>query len=772
MEKEKTKQETNTQKSRSLWHGLMRFSGRVMGWTLRILLLLVMLVLLVGSATWLFLIKTFNSQQISENLAQRLEEVFDRPVVISSLDLKFFNTVELKGFAVLDNVVEPGTPFLSAESVSIRYELLPLFEHQLIIHEITLNRPRIYMARSDEKGNNIPPIKTAGDEHTLIDKPTGESFQVHIHDWRIYDGIFSYKDLTSGISYAIYHLNMHFKDLHFDELSHFRLSTILRTRWEDNVSEMEIRGTGRVNFANFDWQKFVLQDFKTRVNVFRKPIDLTFNVENLQNPVFTVQAKAPDFSPKDLSVFKVDLPTFYVPASEIELAGRLTDVYKQLQVEKATFKAADVEASAQGKIVFAPAPFTVDVQAKTGWTDLEKFSKYYPALQRFKLKGSGMLSASVSREKGKYTLPEVEISAQKASGSFWGFETTAVSGNFIAKQDFTDLYAQTTDGHVQVAKTSFDKLKMSGSYRKGNVYAYISSALLNEVPLKLRLSINNIKRDSRTIETSIYLKNFDPMKFIGTVGDFVDVILAIGKHEPGEPPREGDLAWMRNFRDRLPEFMPNFAGTLYADTFTSEVLSGNKFNAEFNLTGMLPGGANLNGTLDMKLENGIIHQMEKVAAEQQALNVTFTPFIMLHRMESSGSFKVGEVLKDVAFDEMAASTDFKNGTMIINNAFTHGPIISAALLGWVDWVHENLELSVWTMITPSSRRGILAENLTDENGNPALAFKITSSMLKPRVEMMRAKKTNEQIQTARKRGLRTEFKKSKDFVKGEFNAKK
>ena len=291
--------------------------------------------------------------------------------------------------------------------------------------------------------------------------------------------------------------------------------------------------------------------------------------------------------------------------------------------------------------------------------------------------------------------------------------------------------------------------------------------------MKLRLSINNIKSSKRKIDTSLYLKHFEPMKFIGTVQDFVDVIGAISKKKSSSNLQTGELAWMRNFRDRLPKFMPNFSGTLYADTFSSTVLSGNRFNAEFAFTGMLPGAADLNGTLDMKLEEGVIHQMEKLAEEQQALNVTFTPFIMMHRMERSGSFKVGEVLKDVAFNEMAASVDFKNGTMIVNNAFTQGPVISAAVSGWVDWVRETFELVIWTMFTPaSSKGGILAENLTDESGNPALAFKVSSSMLKPRVEMLRAKKTNEQIESARKRGLRTDFNKSREFLKGEFHAKK
>ena len=262
------------------------------------------------------------------------------------------------------------------------------------------------------------------------------------------------------------------------------------------------------------------------------------------------------------------------------------------------------------------------------------------------------------------------------------------------------------------------------------------------------------------------------MPFIRVVHDFADVIMAIPKTKHKfSPAQNGDLAWLRNFRDRLPRFMPNFSGTLYADTFASTVLSGRDFNAEFAFTGLLPGAAKLNGTLDVELKDGVIHQMEKLAEEQQALNITFTPFIMMHRMERSGSFKVGEVLKDVAFNEMAASVDFKNGTMIINNAYTQGPVISAAVSGWTDWVRETFELVIWTMFTPSSKAGLLAENLTDESGNPALAFKVSSSMLKPRLEMLRAKKTGVQIDAARRRGLRTEFTKSRTFLKGDFNAK-
>lgn len=760
---------TVSKKTRAAW----LFKGVVKGCA-KMALFLVMLSFVLGSIAWVIIIKIFNAQQISQAMAYQLQKVFDCPVQINSLDLKFFNTVELKGFAVLDTQVQPGLPIISAESVTIRYQLLPLLEHKLIIDEVTLNKPRFEVLRAQTGLYNMPAIKIpAPQTATYVDESTGEKLQVHIEDWRIRDGVISYKDFKNGLSHAIYGLNVHFKKLNFNDWSFFSLETILRNRWEEHVSDLEIVGTGQVNFANFNWEQFALRNFKTQIAVFRKPVSLNLDLHNLQTPAFTATAQIPELTPQDLTVFGKEFPSFYLPPATVTLAGNLNDTYRQLTVEEFNFMAEHLNATAMGTVDFSSDAFGVDFQVKTGWTDLTKLTQYYPALSRFKLTGQGQLSASVQRQEGKYSLPQVEISAQQVAGNFWGFLARGISGSFVAKQDFTDLYAQTTQGSVQVADTTFKELKLSGSYRKTNVYAYISSALLNGVPLKLRLSINNIKRKNRTIDTSIYLKNFDPIGFIGVVIDFVEVISAIDKDpHPSNPLQTGDLAWMRNFRDRLPTFMPNFSGTLYADTFSSKVLSGKKFNAEFSFTGLLPRGANLDGTLDMKLESGIIHQMEKLAEEQQALQVTFTPFIMLHRMESSGSFKVGEVLKDVAFEEMAASVDFKKGTMIINNAFTQGPVISAAVSGWTDWVRETFELVIWTMITPSSRRGILAENLTDESGNPALAFKVSSSMLKPKVEMLRAKKTNTQIQAARKRGLRTEFKKSREFVKGEFNAKK
>ena len=741
--------------------------------SLRTVLFVVMLLLLIAAGLWLLFLKTFNAQHISELITEELQKRLDRPVIISSLDLKFINTIELKGFSVLDTEGAPGYPLLSAESVTLQFRLLPLLDQQLVIDEVSLNSPRFNIVRQPDGSYNMPQIRTPKEKSVYTSELTGRKLAVSVEDWSVHNGVFSYKDLGSGVSHAIYGLNLHFEQLRFNELSRFSLEMVLRNKWGDNISDMEIKGNGHVNFANFNWTNFALRSLRTQVFLFQKPVDLLVDLDNLRTPYFNIKASVPAFESKDLSLFHEKELGFSLPKTEISAQGRLDQGYRLLKLNKVTLSALDIQASVSGQLDFTQTPFTADLTGSTNFFNLAGKNTYYPAIGQYKLTGQAALSAQVLREKGAFSLPLMTAQGKEVSGLFYGFKADGITGEFQAKQNFSDLYARTSAGKVTVNKSVFDKLNLSASWRKGNLYAYIASTELNSVPFKLSLSVNNLKSARRKIRTSIYWKDLDPLAFIDTVKDFVVVITPlIKKGVKFKEPVEGDLAWLRNFRDRLPKFMPNFAGNLTADTFSTQVLSGNRFSAEFDFTGMTAGMQNLSGPLEARLEGGIIHQMEKLAEEQQALNITFQPFILMHRMERAGSFKVGQVLKDVPFNDMAVSVDFDKGRMQINNAYTVGPTISAAVSGWTDWVNENFDIIIWTMFNNTSRSGALAENLTDESGNPALAFRVSSSMLKPKLEMMRAKKTGQTIRTAQEQGLNTSFKAAQEFIQGDFHAKK
>ena len=737
----------------------------------RLVLFVLMLLLLLFCTVWLLFLRVFNAQHLNERITAQLQQKLNRPVKISSLEFKFVNTLELKGFYVVDTEGEPGQALLSADSVTLRFALLPLLEQKLVINEVSLNSPRFNLVRLKDSSYNLPSVKQNSDNETsTYTSAGGRRFQVSVEDWRIRKGVFNFKDQISGASHALYDFNARFDNLHFNQLSHFYLEMVLRNEWQDQISELEIEMDGQVNFGNFNWSAFVLKDVKTQVSVFDDPVDITFNLADLNNPSFDISTSAPAFKAENLSQFGIKNTSFEVPVSLVKAEGKITDNYSKAEISSLSAAIGDIKLTGSGQADLKP--LNMQLKFDTDWFALADKKNLLPFLADYRLSGDGKASGIFSYRNGDFMWSQLNLQAKNLTGNFYGFLTEKANAEFQAKNNFEDLYGRTTGGKLTVADSVFDKLTLSASWRKGNLYAVIESAELNEVPMKLDVSVTRLKSDNRQIHTRIYFKNFDPMAFIGTVQDFVTVISPLtGDHEP-TPEVTGELAWLRNFRDRLPNFMPNFSGTLTADTFTSGVLTGNDFNAQFNFTGMTAGAKNLSGPLQLQLKQGTIHQMEKWAEEQEALNVTFQPFIMMHRMERAGSFSVGKVLRDVAVTELGTSVTFENGRMHIHNAYTVGPIISAAISGWTDWVAETLDLTIYTMFTNTSKSGVLAENLTDESGNPALAFRISSSMTKTKLEMLRAKQAGKTIQKAHDAGVGTNFEEATQFTQGGQHATK
>lgn len=738
----------------------------------RLLLFAVMLLLVLFCIVWIMFLRVFNAQQLSERITAQLQKQLNRPVKISSINMKFLNMIELKGFSILDTVGEPGKPLVAANSVTLAFDILPLLEKKLVVHEVTLNAPRFNLVRTKEGVYNVADIRFSRQEKPTYTSNTGKKMDVTIEDWSIRNGVLSFKNLETAASHAIYGLNAHFEDLSLNELSNFEMNMVLRNQWQERISELEIDATGQINFADFNWEKFALRNLKTKAYLFQKPIEIEVDLDSLVSPVFTLSANTPAFDAKDLSILGVDKASFSVPAATLTAQGKVTEEYHQLQLSNLEARAQDIVLSAKGSANFAQSPVALQVDFSTQPFALADKALYWPFLKQYKLTGKGTVSGTLARSKGKFTFPLLTVQAQNVSGLFYGFKADNVSGNFQAKTNFADLYARTTGGKVTVDRSTFDKLQLSGTWRKGNLYVNIASSELNGVPLKMNVTVNNLKRDNRTIRTNMYFRTFDPMAFIETIKDFVTVIVPLTGNTSSTPEVTGELAWLRNFRDRLPNFMPNLAGTLSADHFSSTVLSAEKFNAEFDFTGLQAGAKKLSGPLHLHLKNGVIHQMEKLAAEQEALNVTFQPFIMMHRMERAGSFSVGKVLKDVQVNELGGWVSLANGDMTIHNAYTVGPTISAAVSGKTDWVKETFDLTIYTMFTNTSKSGVLAENLTDESGNPALAFRVSSSMKKPKLEMLRAKKAGKTISDAQKKGVGTDFSAATTFIQGEHHATK
>ena len=119
---------TKHKKHRSWKQKLKRWTKASLLLALRLSLFVGMLVLLLFAAAWICFIRLFNAQHISEVIAAELQKRLNRPVAIASLDLASINSLELKGFRVLDTEGVPGQDLLAADSVTLRFKLFPLLE--------------------------------------------------------------------------------------------------------------------------------------------------------------------------------------------------------------------------------------------------------------------------------------------------------------------------------------------------------------------------------------------------------------------------------------------------------------------------------------------------------------------------------------------------------------------------------------------------------------------------------------------------------------------
>ncbi|MDR1683969.1 MAG: AsmA-like C-terminal region-containing protein [Elusimicrobiota bacterium] len=746
-----------------LWRGV-KFCARGF---LRAAFALTALLLIAALGAWIFIVKYFNAQYIGAIATQALQHAFNRPVVMGSIKLVSLNAVEVENLKIIDAGFEFYNEVLSVDSVVVRYNILPLLlESRLEIEEVILNRPALNIVKAANGRTNIVGLAV-----TSREVETGQQFdlqtaggarQISIEDWSIKDGTLSFRDIGANESHSLNGLHIFFDDLKFNAFSDFSLNFVLRNKIKDKVIETEIIGSGSVNLANFAPQNMALEDGSFEVRALRRPLLFKLSARDFTAPQTRLTADLPAFTYDDISLFLPKPVSFALPPAQLQAQINFTNSFNNIDAPQITFKNADVELSLKAQADMAAQKITAGFQ--TGDFNAEA-ADYFNILKPYKVRGPINARGNVIYDKAKLSMSGLEIDLKGVSSDLYNFTVRGVYGKYAAEQNFNVMNAVVDEGTFKVGRQSVQKIKGRASYehKKDNFYALLDNSRFNGQNIRMSVAISNVKREqNRVIKVMTSVDTFNPKEVFDTVVDFAD---ALSDGPSTFKPEAGDMAWLRNFKAGLPDFMQNIKGSVFAKRFESPVLAGENFNAEVNVRGMVSGMARLSGKVDARLENGTIYKLQEMSDRYAALGIAFQPFVIMNNMERAGSFKVGQVLKDTPFEIMTASADFNNGKMDINNFYLDGRVIAAAVEGRVDWVGEDMDLEIYTMFKNTSKRGALSENLTDESGEPALAFRAHDTMQKPSVQMRSPKKTGSKIQTARAKGLRTSFGAIQKFVR-------
>ena len=736
---------------------------------IRVLFLITTLFAFCAIAAWFLALKYVSAEHIGKEVAGVLQSVLNRPVIVGGFELTSFNSISISDLKIVDTNLDEYNEFLSVEKAIIRFDLRALRDNVVNIKEVLLYNPVVTIIKDEQGRTNVPDIKVANRQSALgqqfdITSGRGQAFKVLVEDWVIKNGVFAYRDVPANASHSLNGIFIRFYNLKFNDFTDFALNFVLRNKIKEKIIENEILAEGSVNLANFNAAGMSLKNASVEIRGARKPVKAEMSADNFLNPEISFSSVLPALSYDDVSLFAPDHFDISFPSTSVKARLSFGEKFTKIDVASLSLKNKDIALTLKGKADISAAPISIEADFATEQF-LAENADYFDWLKPYQVKGPVKARGRLEYKNGKISSPKFTVDLNGVSAFISNFTISGVKGTYTALNNLDDMSADVKDGVFKVGRQTVSKIKGTASYqhKKQNFYAKIKDTMFNENTVTMSVAISKVRRANRVIKANIYLNLLTPVEIFETTEDFVDAL--VKDKTPQKAKDESSIAWLRNFRSAIPRFMPNFNGFIYAEKFETPIISGYDFNAEFNLKNLLPGMDKLDGKIDAKLQQGVIYKLQEAADRQKALGIAFQPFVIMNKMERAGSFKMGKILKDTPFDVMTASVDFNNGKMDINNFYVDGDVIAATVGGNVGWVEEKFDLDIVTMFKNTSKRGALSENLTDETGEPALAFRTYGSMLKPAVQMKSPKKTSSAIKAAREKGLRTDFSAGQEFIK-------
>jgi len=733
-------------------------------WALRGLALLVLFLVLL-CASGVYLIKTmFTPEHLTMLVAAQLQQVLGRPVVVENVRIMILQGIKIDRIRVLG---ETGD-LLTAGPISVNYRWLPLFDKELKIRSVEISNTEINAVKDSSGTWNFADIqerfKSGGGEKVPVIGFLNKMDSARIE---IYNASLSVRDVraASAKRYSVENFTM--PEFNTRGSNVFELSFNYAHDIGKGTVRASIYSEGAVDLAGLKLEEAELTDTDIQLRVLKKPVRIKLNLKNFIDPKFHVDMTVPAFSDADLYTIVNRSLGINIPqtswSADLALLGRHLDV-SNLRVQGGGIL---LKAGGSVDVSTGTASPSYNFTVRTNSFDLGNLEKYWSGFRIYFLDGQGFFSGEVAGRDGKPYLSKLDCTVKNATGIFWRFILSKTSLQLSWDNNLQSGTLGVTNSTVKVYDSVFSGIKAKASYAGGKLSVDSLSGLYNGDNFNLKSSISNLLDDKkRDVYLLARLHTLKIPALFSTVRDFakaVSTFSVVAAEPPAQPVHP--LQWLRDFRGKVPGFMPRFHGSLYADELVTPVISGKNFYAEFDLKNMASGMNKVSGKIDARLENGVVYQLERMAEQNKALNVAFRPFLAMHRMETSGAFQIGSVLRDVDFKTMALSTNWNAGAMWMNTCYFDGTTVSAHLNGSVDWPGEKLDMNIYTRFNSRAGMGGLSENLSDSSGHPALSFTISGPMQTPKTIMRIPDDVGKRIETAVKKGIRTSFKEIREFLK-------
>ncbi|NLO92196.1 MAG: AsmA family protein [Elusimicrobia bacterium] len=741
--------------------GLLRAAWAVLKVSMRVVVLALLTVALALGTAYFLVQKIVTPDDVAALSTTILKDMFRSQVQIESAKLDPLRGISLDGLRIYSGGRQDGSEFLSVDNLVVDYEWLPLLQRKLVIKEITVNSPHFNLIRREDGTWNIPEISSAAATATahpgMERSVAGIGIKMDLAKLQMKNATLRIRDQRDKTVKEFYNGDFRVWNFSPDQPFPFRLASASRPELNGKPLDVNFYSEGKAVLASFNLAGARLSETNIELSVGRKPIYATLELSDLINPELQLHMTVPYIQASDFNFAPWYPGDLRIPSSTWDVNGSYFRDEKNINLRSVRADVGSLALSGSGWYKYGgEGQPEYRFSAETREVPVADVIANWPPFAAYLSEGRIAVKTSVVSVPGaRPDVSRLEVSVSDGKARWRRFAASGINATMVCKDNFSKSSVTIRSAGVKFLKQEYSRLSGWIGYGDDRLEVSPLRGLLNGSPFRVKLDIKKLSSPKREIEMNTYFAHLKLMDFFTNVAETAEAIHD-GKPHQKAPKATGQLAWLRNFRAAIPSFMSNFKGTITADNFDTPMMSGRNLAVIYDLKGLLPGMAKLNGSVDGQMSNGIIHQLDTMSQREKALGIAYTPFVMLNKMEKGGAFKVGSVLKDVAYRKMVLSADFKAGNMKSDNFVVDGPVLSTAISGNINWPAETMNITVDTLFSAVSKHSGLSESMTDESGKPALSFAISGEMEHLQLLFNRPKKVAASINNAVARGAGTQ----------------
>ncbi len=686
------------------WRRLLLLPFRLAG-------LAVIFIVLLSLSAALVLRLTFTPERLKVILAAQLQEAFQRPVQLDSVNVVLTQGLQATGLRVLAGPGYPGRDLLTSRVLVVRLKLLPLLHKRIELRELKLWSPSISIIRDAEGRWNVEDLL----------KRRSRKVNFKIEEAQVADGTVVIDDLRLGRRHELSKVDLKVSQLDLETPCPFEASFRAKLQLSTSTVEAVARGRGSLSLGGGDADRASLEVLDSEWRSGKLSAQLKGGVQGFRTPLFSLGFNARPFKSEDL-----DLPPGWsLPASGGTIQGSLPGG-RRLEVQSADLRAGPLSLTGRGEWDFSTSTASWKVELETSRFDIALASQLWDRAAAWG--ASGLAKLSVAARGGEDAgLDRVKLALEQANFRWLTMTFSGVNMTLDGSNDLSDAAVRVNDGVLRYHDQQLTEVHGVATIKGRALDVQRADGKWNGQPFSLRSRVSPMIQPERISVSG----GFSEVKLDDVTQTIQTIIDEVRAYKGGGAPMSG--WWLQIFKKSLPKGFPALSGDITIAKLTHPNFTGQSGRLTWRLAGIGAGLRQLHGQVIVDIGPGRITDVQGLIKSRLAYRIIFLPFTTMQRINQMGILSNSQI-ENFDYFKIHGDYVFRSGAMTINNFWEDADDMVATTDGNVDWPQETLYLHVITRVN-HAKQGAAPESLSDQKGRPTLSFYVDGPMLSPDVRL-------------------------------------